>query len=76
MSVHDGPHRYFMLYVISELKYLQGAVLLETLIMAKLIKKFQHLMEPEGFLSCSQDFTSSPYPVVDESSPHLPNLFI
>jgi hypothetical protein len=60
MSVPDGPHKNLVLCVmnktdINKLNYHQGAVFLETLIVAKLIKGFHHLMEPEGFLSCSQD---------------------
>jgi hypothetical protein len=33
-------------------------------------------MEPEGSLPYSQESTISPYTETDESTPHLPNLFI
>jgi len=33
-------------------------------------------MEPEGPLLCSQELASGPCPEPDESSPHLPILFL
>jgi hypothetical protein len=35
---------------------------------------FQHFMEPEGSLLCSQEPSTDPYPKPDQSSPYLPVL--
>jgi len=32
-------------------------------------------METEGYLLCSQEPATAPYPKPDASSPHLPTLF-
>jgi hypothetical protein len=42
----------------------------------QLVKKFPALMEPQGFLHCSQDPANGPCPEPDESSPHPQTLFI
>jgi hypothetical protein len=33
-------------------------------------------MEPESSLLCSQEPVTGPYPKADESSPHIPTLFL
>jgi hypothetical protein len=33
---------------------------------------FQHFMEPEGSLSCSQELSIGPYPEPDRSNPYRP----
>jgi hypothetical protein len=32
-------------------------------------------MEPEGYLLCSQEPSTGPYPELDQSSPHPRNIF-
>jgi hypothetical protein len=50
-------------------------MLLEKLIVTRLVKFPNLLLEPEGSLPLSQELTTSPYPDPDESSPRLPILF-
>lgn len=41
--------------------------------MPQLVKKFQHFMEPEGTLPCSQKSATCPYPEPSKSSLHPPS---
>jgi hypothetical protein len=53
-------------------------VFLEKLIFDNPIKEFPHLrfMKPERSLACSQEPTTSPSSVPDESSPHSQTPFL
>jgi hypothetical protein len=58
---------------INKLNYLQGAVFPETLIVAKLIKKIWWTLKVFYHVHKT---ASNTYPVLDESNPHPPTLFI
>jgi hypothetical protein len=51
-------------------------VLLDDLVIAQLVKKFQSFVELDGLLRCSQGPTTLHYPEQDESGPQLPNQFL